>query len=99
VEDNVRGSFSGKNPLVAPLALTIFIWIFLMNFMDLIPVDLLPWLLQHLASLFGADPHHVFLRVVPTTDPNATFGMSLTVFFLVVYYSIKMKGPAASSAS
>jgi len=92
VEDNVRGSFSGKNPLVAPLALTIFVWVFLMNFMDLIPVDLIPYAFQTVASLFGADPHHVFLKVVPTTDPNATFGMSLMVFFLVVYYSIKMKG-------
>lgn len=92
VEENVRGSFSGKNPLVAPLALTIFVWIFLMNFMDLIPVDLIPYGFQKLAALFGADPHRVFLRVVPSTDPNATFGMSLTVFFLVVYYSIKMKG-------
>jgi F-type H+-transporting ATPase subunit a len=92
VEENVRGSFSGKNALIAPLALTIFVWIFLMNLMDLVPVDLLPWLFQLLASLFGADPHHVFLKVVPTTDPNATFGMSLTVFFLVVYYSIKIKG-------
>ncbi len=84
VEENVRGSFSGKNPLVAPLALTIFVWIFLMNLMDLIPVDLIPWL----ANLIGIH----FLRVVPTTDPNATFGMSLTVFFLVVYYSFKIKG-------
>ncbi len=54
VEDNVRGSFSGKNPLVAPLALTIFVWVFLMNLMDLIPVDLIPWLFQHLMALFGA---------------------------------------------
>ena len=84
VEDNVRGSFSGKNPLVAPLALTIFVWIFLMNLMDLVPVDLIP----RAASLLGI--HH--LKVVPSTDPNATFGMSLTVFFLVVYYSIKVKG-------
>jgi len=92
VEDNVRGSFSGKNPLVAPLALTIFVWIFLMNLMDLVPVDLIPSLLQMVASLFGADPHHVFLRVVPTTDPNTTFGMSLTVFLLIIYYSVKIKG-------
>jgi F-type H+-transporting ATPase subunit a len=92
VEENVRGSFSGRNSLIAPLALTIFVWIFLMNLMDLVPVDLLPRLLQLAASLFGADPHHVFLKIVPTTDPNATFGMSLTVFFLVVYYSIKIKG-------
>ena len=92
VEDNVRGSFSGKNPLVAPLALTIFIWVFLMNLMDLVPVDLIPYSFQLLASLFGADPHHVFLKIVPTTDPNATFGMSLMVFFLVLYYSFKIKG-------
>jgi len=92
VEENVRGSFSGKSALVAPLALTIFVWIFLMNLMDLVPVDLIPYAFQALTSLFGADPHHVFLKVVPTTDPNATFGMSLTVFFLVLYYSVKIKG-------
>jgi F-type H+-transporting ATPase subunit a len=84
VEDNVRGSFSGRNPMVAPLALTLVVWIFLMNLMDLIPVDLLPWLARGLGI-----PH---LRVVPTTDPNATFGMSLMVFFLMLYYSVKIKG-------
>jgi F-type H+-transporting ATPase subunit a len=92
IDDNVRGSFTGKNPLVAPLALTIFVWVFLMNLMDLIPVDLLPWLFGQFMGLFGADPHHVFLRVVPTTDPNTTFAMALVVFFLVLYYSFKMKG-------
>ena len=92
VDENVRGSFSGRNPMVAPLALTIFVWVFLMNLMDLIPVDLLPWLFGQFMSLFGADPHHVFLRVVPTTDPNTTFGMALVVFGLVLYYSFKMKG-------
>jgi F-type H+-transporting ATPase subunit a len=92
VDENVRGSFSGRNPMVAPLALTIFVWVFLMNLMDLIPVDLLPWLFGQFMSLFGADPHHVFLRVVPTTDPNTTFGMALVVFGLVLYYSVKMKG-------
>ncbi len=75
-----------------PLALTIFAWVFLMNLMDLLPVDLIPYLFGQLMAVFGADPHHVFLQVVPTTDPNATFGMALTVFFLVLYYSIKMKG-------
>jgi F-type H+-transporting ATPase subunit a len=92
VEENVRGSFNAKNAMVAPLALTIFAWVFLMNFMDLFPVDLLPYLFGQFIAVFGADPHHVFLRVVPTTDPNATFGMALTVFFLVLFYSIKMKG-------
>ena len=84
VEDSVRGSFSGRNALVAPLALTIFIWIFLMNFMDLIAVDFFP----QLAHLLGIP----YLRVVPTADPNATFGMAFGVFFLILYYSIKIKG-------
>lgn len=84
IDDSVRGSFSGKNALVAPLALTIFVWIFLMNFMDLIAVDWLPWV----AGLLGVG----HLKIVPSTDPNITFGMSLSVFVLVLYYSIKMKG-------
>ncbi|MBP6809044.1 MAG: F0F1 ATP synthase subunit A, partial [Chromatiaceae bacterium] len=84
VEENVRGSFSGTNALIAPLALTIFVWVLLMNFMDLLPVDLVPWL----TSLIGIH----FLKAVPTTDPNATFGMSIMVFILIVYYSIKIKG-------
>lgn len=84
VEDNVRGSFSGRNALIAPLALTIFFWIFLMNLMDLVPVDLIPWV----AGQLGIH----YLKIVPTTDPNVTFGMSLTVFLLVIFYSIKMKG-------
>ena len=84
IDENVRGSFSGKNPMVAPLALTTFIWIVLMNTMDLVPVDWLP-------SLAGAMGIH-FLKVVPTTDPNATFGMSIGIFLLILYYSIKEKG-------
>ncbi len=93
VDTNVRGSFTGKNDMVAPMALTLFAWVFLMNFMDLIPVDFLPsaagWI-GH--TFFGAEPHHVFLKVVPSTDPNATFGMSLSVFLLMMFYSVKMKG-------
>ncbi|MDB4099169.1 F0F1 ATP synthase subunit A [Candidatus Thioglobus sp.] len=84
IDENVRGSFSGKNPMVAPLALTTFIWIVLMNTMDLVPVDWLP----SLAVVLGID----FLKVVPTTDPNATFGMSIGIFILILYYSIKEKG-------
>lgn len=84
IDENVRGSFSGKNPMVAPLALTTFIWIILMNTMDLVPVDWLP----SLAVVLGID----FLKVVPTTDPNATFGMSIGIFLLILYYSIKEKG-------
>jgi len=85
VEDSVKGSFSGRNPLIAPLAFTIFIWIFLMNFMDLIAIDFLPGLAQWIGI--------PYLKVVPTTDPNATFGMAFGVFFLILYYSFKIKGP------
>jgi F-type H+-transporting ATPase subunit a len=85
IDSSVRGSFSGgKNQLVAPLALTIFLWIFLMNLMDLVPVDWLPSTAQALGVHY--------LKVVPSTDPNATFGMAFSVFFLVLYYSIKIKG-------
>jgi len=85
VDNSVKESFSGgNNPLIAPLALTIFIWIILMNTMDLIPVDYLP----HLAGMVGIP----YLKVVPTTDPNLTFAMALGVFALILYYSVKMKG-------
>jgi F-type H+-transporting ATPase subunit a len=84
VETSVRGSFTGRNIMVAPLSLTVFVWIFLMNLMDLIPVDLIPWI----SGLLGVH----FMKVVPTTDPNATFGMAIGVFVLVLYYSIKIKG-------
>ncbi len=93
INDTVRGSFSGgKNDLVAPLAFTIFVWVFLMNLMDLIPVDILPLAVAQGAALFGADPHHVFFKIVPSTDPNATMGMALVVFSLMLYYSFKIKG-------
>lgn len=93
INNSVRGSFSGKNDLVAPLSLTIFMWIFLMNFMDLIPVDLLPLAAAKFGEVFlGMDPHHVYWKVVPTTDPNATIGMALGVFLLVLFYSVKIKG-------
>jgi len=90
IDSSVRGSFNGRNPLVAPLALTIFMWIFLMNLMDLLPIDWLPGL----AGLVGLP----YLKVVPTTDPNATFGMAIAVFLLVLYYSVKMKGAGGFAA-
>ncbi len=92
INENVRGSFSAKNDLVAPLSLTIFVWIFFMNAMDLVPVDWLPEVAVLVAGAFGADPHHVFFKVVPSTDPNVTFGMALAVFWLMLYYSFKIKG-------
>lgn len=85
VQGQVRDTFPGHNPLIAPLALTIFVWVWLMNFMDLIPVDLLPWL----AGAVGIP----YLKVVPTTDLNTTMAMSLTVFGLILFYNIKVKGP------
>jgi F-type H+-transporting ATPase subunit a len=84
VDTQVRDTFHGASRLVAPLALTIFCWIFLFNFMDLVPVDLLPLVAR------GVGLEH--LKVVPSTDLNATFAMSLTVFILIIYYSLRMKG-------
>jgi F-type H+-transporting ATPase subunit a len=84
IDDNVRSTFTGKNDLVAPIALTLFVWVLLMNFMDLVPVDWIPLL----ASSIGIP----YMKVVPTTDPNATFGMAIAVFVLMIYYSIKEKG-------
>jgi F-type H+-transporting ATPase subunit a len=86
VEDNVKSSFTGKNFFIGPLGMTVFIWILLMNVMDLIPVDFLP----ELAKLMGVH----YLKVVPTTDPNATMGMALSVFALTLYYSFKIKRPS-----
>ncbi len=85
VSGQVRDTFPGHNPLIAPLALTIFLWVWLMNFMDLIPVDLLPLV----ATWFGIP----YLKVVPTTDLSTTLAMSLTVFALILYYNFKVKGP------
>jgi len=84
IDDNVRSTFTGKNDLVAPIALTLFVWVLLMNFMDLVPVDWIPWL----AAKIGIP----YMKVVPTTDPNATFGLAISVFVLMIYYSIKVKG-------
>lgn len=93
VDGSVKETFHGKSKVIAPLALTIFVWVFLMNFMDLIPVDFLPAVAQMIgSSVFGADPNHVYFKFVPTTDINATLGMSLSVFALIVFYSIKVKG-------
>jgi F-type H+-transporting ATPase subunit a len=84
IDNNVRGTFTAKNDLVAPIALTLFVWILLMNFMDLVPVDWIPLL----ATWIGIP----YMKVVPTTDPNATFGLAIAVFVLMIYYAIKEKG-------
>jgi len=84
IDDLVGSIFVYKNDLVAPMALTIFVWVFMMNLMDLLPVDWLPTI----AGSIGI--HH--MKVVPTTDPNVTLGMALTVFVLILYYSVRRKG-------
>ena len=109
VDDNVQSLFgSSKNPLIAPLALTVFVWILLMNLMDLVPVDFLPVLAGHIAyAFFGFNeatgggvewikgPESLYFKVVPTTDPNITLGMAFGVFVLIIYYSMVVKGPKA----
>ncbi len=87
VNNTVSDIFHHKNKMIAPMALTIFTWVFLMNLMDLIPVDWLPWA----AGKIAGDPHF-FFKVVPTTDPNATLGMAFTVFAFMIFFSIKQKG-------
>ncbi len=87
IDTTVKDTFHYKNALIAPMALTIFIWIFLMNLMDLVPVDWIPELMMWATG----DPHF-FFKVVPTTDPNITLGMAFTVFALMVFFSIQQKG-------
>ena len=83
---------AASRKFVAPLALTVFVWIFLMNAMDLLPVDLLPELWALAFSAAGHDPHHAYLRVVPTADLSITMGLSVAVLLICLYYSIKIKG-------
>lgn len=87
VNNTVSDIFHHKNKLIAPMALTIFSWVFLMNLMDLVPVDWLP-----LTAATVAGNEHFFFKVVPTTDPNATLGMAFTVFAFMVFFSIQQKG-------
>ena len=84
VDGSVKDTFHGKSRLIAPLGLTIFVWVFLMNLMDLVPVDWIP-----MAAGAAGIP---YMKVVPTTDVNVTFGMSIAVFFLIIFYTIKNKG-------
>eukprot|EP01083_Nonionella_stella_P118515 353831_1 len=85
VNGSVKDMYHGKSKLIAPLALTIFVWVFLMNLMDLLPIDLLPYIAEHVLGLPA-------LRVVPSADVNVTLSMALGVFILILFYSIKMKG-------
>jgi F-type H+-transporting ATPase subunit a len=85
VNSSVKDTMHGSSRLIAPLALTIVVWVFFMNIMDLLPVDLLP-------RIFSDIFHVPYLKVVPSTDPNITFGLSLSVFVLILYYSFREKG-------
>lgn len=85
VHGSVKDMYHGKSKVIAPLALTIFVWVFLMNLMDLLPIDLLPFIGEHVLGLPA-------LRVVPSADVNITLSMALGVFILILFYSIKMKG-------
>ena len=78
--------------LVAPLALTVFVWIFLMNAMDLLPVDLIPFLWEKIYGVAGGDPHHAYMRVVPTADLSMTMGLSVGVLIVCLIYNVKIKG-------
>lgn len=84
VQGLVKESFHGRNEVIAPLALTIFVWVFLMNCMDLLPVDLIP----RIAMEVGLP----YFRAVPTADLNLTFALSISVFCLIIYYNFKIKG-------
>ncbi len=84
IDNTVRDVFHGRSNMIAPIALTVFVWVFLMNLMKLLPVDLIPFTLEQ----FGVYYH----KIVPSTDPNITLGMATFVFFLMIFFSIKVKG-------
>ena len=95
VNENVQSIFtSAKNNLIGPMALTVLVWVFLMNLMDLVPVDYLPFIAGQVAEATGMvdQAKDAYFKVVPTTDPNITLGMALAVFILIIFYSIKIKG-------
>ena len=94
VDSQAKGIVHNANSrkLVAPMALTVFVWIFLLNAMDLLPVDLLPLIWKWVFSVAGHDPEHAYLRVVPTADLSITLGMSLAVLIACLIYNVKIKG-------
>jgi F-type H+-transporting ATPase subunit a len=94
VDNQAKGIVHNANSrkLVAPLALTVFIWIFLLNAMDLFPVDLFPMIWEAIYGAMGGDPHHAYMRVVPSADLSTTLGLSTSVLLVCVFYNIKIKG-------
>lgn len=93
VQSYTKSMFPYQNRMVAPMALTILIWVFLMNFMDLIAIDLFPWLAQLFGEyVLGVNPHQVYMKIVPSADPNIDMGMAFFVFLLMLFYSVRQKG-------
>jgi len=94
VDSQAKGIVHSANSrkFVAPLALTVFVWIFVMNAMDLFPVDLFPYIWQKIFGAAGHDPEHAYMRVVPTADLSITMGLSLSVLLVCLYYNVKIKG-------
>jgi len=98
-QDTKDSSFTkhAKNDYIAPMALTIFVWVFMMNLMDLVPIDWLPTLAALIAgeswSQITTSGAHTYMKVVPSTDVNVALGMAFSVFIMIIYYSLKVKGP------
>ncbi|TSE23407.1 F0F1 ATP synthase subunit A [Tepidimonas aquatica] len=94
VETQAKGVIHNaqSRKVIAPMALTVFVWIFFMNAMDLLPVDLLPKIWEGIYAAMGHDPHHAYLRVVPTADLSTTLGLSVSVLLMCLYYNVKIKG-------
>lgn len=94
VDTQARGIIHNETSrkAVAPLALTAFVWVFLMNAMDLLPLDLVPRIWESIYGAAGGDPHHAYMRIVPTADLSITLGLSITVLLTCLYYNIKIKG-------
>lgn len=92
VNQQVTDIFPTADKWIGPLAITIFIWVALMNTMDIIPVDLIPSIVGGIAGVLGYDPHHVYFKAVPTTNLDTTFALAIMVFALILFYNIKNKG-------
>jgi F-type H+-transporting ATPase subunit a len=92
VESQSKSIVHGDRTFIAPLALTVFMWVLFMNAMDFFPVDLFPRIWEGIYGAAGGDPRHAYQRVVPTADLNGTLGMSIGVLLLCIYYNIKVKG-------
>ena len=94
VENQAKGVIHNakSRKLISPLALTVLVWIFLMNAMDLLPVDLLPEIWAKSYAAAGHDPHHAYMRIVPTADLSTTLGLSVGVLLVCLFYNIKIKG-------